>query len=308
MSDWETLRDAFLAHLKGVRAASPHTIRAYAEDTAQLAVWASMRSLSPDALTAEQLRSYVAQLTTERKLARTSVARKAASLRAFFLFLVQQETILKSPAEALLTPKKQKALPKALGESAIATLLVLPDASRADGLRDRAILETLYASGLRASELVALNCSDLAIDVETGEGEVLVTHGKGNKQRLAFLGRPAVLAIGVYLTQGRLALLGTKTTDALFLNRFGDRLSDRAVRRLFDKYAPQDSHKPTPHTMRHSFATHLLDHGADLRVVQELLGHADLATTQIYTQVSTKRLQEAYEKAHPSAANATKKD
>ena len=186
-------------------------------------------------------------------------------------------------------------------------LLAFPDTTRPDGLRDRAILETLYASGMRASELVALDESDLSVDPAAGDGEARIRRGKGGKERIALLGRSAVLALDAYLSSGRPILAGGKTGTALFLNRFGDRLSDRAVRRLFDRACSvvAASHKVTPHTLRHSFATHLLDHGADLRVVQELLGHSDLGTTQIYTFVSDTRLKEVYDRAHPRADDQT---
>ncbi|MBB6051896.1 tyrosine recombinase XerC [Armatimonas rosea] len=299
----DTLRDGFLEHLRRVRRASPHTLRAYAEDLRQFCAWMEeSEGKTLETLTAAEVRTFIAALTTERKLARTTVARKAASLRAFFRYLQRQEVVASSPAQELQTPKRGRSLPKALSEEAVAALLAFPDPSKPDGLRDRAILETLYASGLRASELVGLDIADLALEA-SGEGEARVRQGKGGKERIGLLGRPAVLALERYLSDARPALAQGKPTPALFLNRFGDRLSDRAVRRLFDRACTQVSvsHKVTPHTLRHSFATHLLDHGADLRVVQELLGHADLSTTQVYTHVSTTRLKEAYEQAHPLA-------
>jgi len=297
--------EAFLAHLSTVRAASPHTVKAYAEDLSQFADFARSHGVTqPQAVDAAVVRGFLAHLTTERALARTSVARKAAAVRALFRYLVRRGVVLRSPAANLPTPRKQQPLPKFLDEDAVAALLAAPDASKPDGLRDRAILETLYASGMRASELVALDVGDLAGTPE-GEGTARIRRGKGGKERIALLGRAAVAALRTYLDSGRPALAagGSRRGDALFLNRFGGRLSDRGVRRLFDKYCAEvaASHKVTPHTLRHSFATHLLDHGADLRVVQELLGHADLSTTQVYTHVSTARLQDAYEKAHPRA-------
>ena len=297
LANLDALRDSFLDHLRTVRRASPHTLRAYAEDLRQFCAWSeeNEKELSP-----ESVRAYVASLTLERKLAKTTVARKAAALRAFFKYLQRQGVIVKSPAQELQTPKRPRTLPRALSEETVTALLAFPDSAR-----DRAILETLYAGGLRASELVALDLADLTFDSENGEGEVRLRKGKGNKERIALLGRLAVVALQAYLSTERptLASQGRKPTSAVFLNRFGSRLSDRAVRRLFDSACGTISatHKLTPHTLRHSFATHLLDHGADLRVVQELLGHSDLSTTQVYTQVSTKRLKEVYEKAHPLA-------
>jgi integrase/recombinase XerC len=300
----EQLRDSFLEHLRRVRQASPQTLRAYAEDLRQFCDWLEQNQLSDLALvTDSQVRHYSASLTLERQLARTTVARKAAALRAFFRFLQREGVVVRSPVQELQTPKRPRTLPRALSEDAVAQLLAFPDPTRPDGLRDRAILETLYAGGLRASELVALDLEDIAYDPTSGEGEARIRRGKGGKERIALLGKPAVVALERYQSTARPLLLKDKATPALFLNRFGDRLSDRAVRRLFDRacVAVEAAHKLTPHTLRHSFATHLLDHGADLRVVQELLGHSDLSTTQIYTHVSTQRLQEVYESAHPLA-------
>ncbi len=284
---------AFLGHLGAVRGASPHTLKAYSEDLGQffLAV-----PVAPDAVTPELARGWIASLSVERGLARASVARKAASLRAFFGFLIRRNGIKKNPADGLTLPKKRQPLPKFLSEDAMNALLSAPDS-----LRDRAILEVLYASGLRASELVGLDLLDLTREGEGGEGVIRVRHGKGGKERLALLGQGAMQAIDLYLAQERPALATEKSLDALFLNRFGGRLTDRSLRRLFDKYCNEVAadHKITPHSLRHSFATHLLDHGADLRVVQELLGHTDIGTTQIYTHVSTARLEEAYARAHP---------
>ncbi|HVK04084.1 MAG TPA: tyrosine recombinase [Armatimonadaceae bacterium] len=300
--------EAFLAHLAGVRAASPLTVKAYAEDLAQFSDFARARGVtSPDAVTADLLRAFLADLATGKALARATLARKASSLRAFFRYLVRRGVLAHSPAGNLTTGKRPKPLPKFLSEDAVSALLLAPDASRPDGLRDRAILESLYASGMRAGELVALDVDDLSRTPD-GEGTARVRHGKGDKERIALLGRAAVAALDAYLESGRPALAlaaatSSRPSPALFLNRFGGRLTDRSLRRLFDKYCASvaASHKITPHTLRHSFATHLLDNGADLRVVQELLGHADLGTTQIYTHVTTTRMKDVYEKAHPRA-------
>jgi integrase/recombinase XerC len=302
--------DAFTAHLSAVRGASPHTIKAYAEDLRQFADFLETKSiiLLP-AVETTHVRAYLAFLADERGLSRASIARKAAAVRAFFRFLTRRGVVARSPAQSLTTPRKRQILPKVLNEDAVTSLLAAPNPAQPDGLRDRAILEVLYASGMRASELVGLDIRDLRLEPK-GEGEARIRHGKGNKERIALLGRPAVASLEAYLNGGRPTLLraAKKSTDALFLNRFGGRLSDRGVRRLFDKYCESvaTSHKITPHTLRHTFATHLLDHGADLRVVQELLGHSDLATTQVYTHVSTKRLQQVYDAAHPLAQTSVK--
>ncbi len=304
----EELIDSFVAHLRAVRGASPHTIKAYGEDLTQFAAFAAKSKVTlPENVDTPLLRAYLSGLTTERSLAKTTVARKAASLRAFFRYLVRRGVLTKSPAQNLVTPRKTTPLPKFLSEDGVGDLLASPDATKPDGLRDRAILEVLYASGMRASELVALDISDLRF-TDDGEATARIRHGKGGKERMALLGKAAVTALHLYQKEGRplLAQGGSKPTTALFLNRFGGRLSDRGIRRLFDKYcsAVAAAHKITPHTLRHSFATHLLDNGADLRIVQELLGHSDLSTTQVYTHVTTTRMKDVYEKAHPRGKKA----
>ncbi len=309
----DTDRDAFLAHLQTVRGASPHTLRAYAQDIAQFVDYAHDTHQIRDAQKVDTplVRAYVAHLTTERNLARTTVARKAASVRAFFRFLARRGVVNRSPVQNIVTPRQASPLPKFLSEDATQDLMQAPDAKSPGGVRDRAILEVLYASGIRASELVGLRLDDLTFDAQTGEGTARIRQGKGNKERIALLNQTSVAALTDYLQTARPQLLANApigktnkpTETALFLNKWGGRLSDRGIRRLFDKYCETvaATHKITPHSLRHTFATHLLDHGADLRVVQELLGHADLSTTQVYTHVSTTRMKTAYEKAHPRA-------
>lgn len=295
--------EAFIAHLAAVRGASPLTVKAYAEDLSQFLDYAQKLQPAPAlaAIDTAFLRAYLAHLSSEKGMARTSIARKAASLRAFFRYLTRRGVLTHSPAQNLETPRRKTPLPKFLSEDAVALLLAAPDVSRPDGLRDQAILETLYASGVRGGELAALDVGDILREDDGAEAVLRVRHGKGNKERLALLGSAAVEALETYLANGRPLLLanGRRSTDALFLNKLGGRLSDRGVRRIFDKYCESvaSSHKITPHTLRHSFATHLLDNGADLRVVQELLGHSDLSTTQIYTHVTTTRLKKAYDSA-----------
>lgn len=293
--------------MNGIRRASPLTVKAYAEDLEQFALWAAKAGIAPLSATTNDLRAYLADRTEQDKLARASVARKAATLRSFFRFLARRGIVPASPAANLVTPKRERGLPKFLNEDAVGALLSAPDTTEPGGARDRAILETLYASGVRVAELAALDVNDFAIEAgDLEEGVLRIRRGKGGKERIALLGAAAVVALRFYLSTGRPALLAQKTNAALFLNRFGTRLTDRSVRRVFDKYCESvaASHKITPHTLRHTFATHLLDHGADLRVVQELLGHSDLASTQVYTHVSGARLKDAYEKAHPRATTA----
>ena len=295
-----TYRDAFLHHLEAVKGASPHTVKAYAEDLSQFAAFAETQGVT-DIRAADPalLRSFLAHLEA-LGLARASRARKTASLRSFFAYLAKQSLLPRSPAVGLRSIKTERRLPKFLRSDEMEALLAAPDAATALGLRDRALLETLYASGMRAGELVTLDIAAVNYD----EGVIRVI-GKGDKERVTLLGRQAVFALERYVRKGRpeLVLKADKDSGALFVNRYGGRLSDRGVRKLFDRYcAAALTHlKITPHVLRHTFATHLLSNGADLRLIQELLGHASVATTQMYTHVTTERLQEVYAQAHPRA-------
>ena len=296
----ETCRDAFLQHMESVKGASVHTVKAYAEDLSQLIEFAETQGITDvHAVDSTLLRSFLAYLQS-LGLARASRARKTATLRSFFSYLARQSLLPRSPAVGLRSVKTERRLPKYLRSDEMEALLAAPAAETALGLRDRALLETLYATGMRAGELVALCLSDVDYD----EGVIRVI-GKGNKERMTLLGRQAVFALQRYVRKGRPELLlnAEKDDGALFVNRYGGRLSDRGVRKLFDRYCDAASThlKITPHVLRHTFATHLLSNGADLRLIQELLGHASLATTQMYTHVSTERLQEVYAQAHPRA-------
>ena len=296
----ETCRDAFLQHMEAVKGASVHTVKAYAEDLSQLIEFAETQGITDvHAVDSTLLRSFLAYLQS-LGLARASRARKTATLRSFFSYLARQSLLPRSPAVGLRSVKIERRLPKYLRSDEVEALLAAPAAETALGLRDRALLETLYATGMRAGELVTLCLSDVDYD----EGVIRVI-GKGNKERMTLLGRQAVFALQRYVRKGRPELLlnAEKDGGALFVNRYGGRLSDRGVRKLFDRYCDAASThlKITPHVLRHTFATHLLSNGADLRLIQELLGHASLATTQMYTHVSTERLQEVYAQAHPRA-------
>lgn len=293
----------FLQYLKLARNASSHTVRAYRADIAQfLGYVANLPDIGPNRLTQVQrphARAFLSDLQ-QGGFARTSLARKLASLRAFCRWAVRQGLLSADPTIGLMTIKQEDRLPKFLREAEVDALLAAPDSSTPDGLRDRALMEVLYASGIRAGEAHALDVRDLDLD----DLELRVRHGKGAKERFAMLGAAAVDAVRAYLDAGRPMLAARNsgaTEPALFLNRFGRRLSDRSIRRTFDRYFGLASKrlKTTPHVLRHSFATHLLDHGADLRSVQELLGHAHLITTQIYTHVTKERVREVYDKAHP---------
>jgi integrase/recombinase XerC len=291
--------DHFLEYLRAAKGASEHTCKAYSEDLTQFAGFADEIGIAdPAGVTSAHLRRYAAKI--QQGLAKTSRARKIASLRSFFAFLARRSIIPASPAAGLRAPRLDRKLPKFLRGDEIEALLEAPIKNGVTplGLRDVALLELLYASGIRAAELVGLDTADLDI----GRGVADVT-GKGNKQRVVLLGNHARAAMERYLAEARPRLIGKRKETAVFVNRFGGRLSDRSVRRLFDKYCEDvsDTLKITPHVMRHTFATHLLANGADLRFVQELLGHASVSTTQIYTHVTPERLRAVYTAAHPRA-------
>ncbi|MDP7289905.1 MAG: tyrosine recombinase XerC, partial [Phycisphaerae bacterium] len=228
-------------------------------------------------------------------LSKSTIARKLAAIRSFYRFLVKIDKLTASPVSVVRTPRQDKRLPKCLDIQQIEALLAAPDTASLLGARDRAIIETIYAAGLRVSELVGLDIEDL-----DEFSEVVRIAGKGKKERLCPLGSMAIAAIGQYLK-----MRSSSRTGPLFVNKHGSRISDRSVRRKLDKYLLEAGIDPgvSPHTLRHSFATHMLNAGADLRSVQELLGHSSLSTTQVYTHLTTKRLKEVYDKAHPLAVD-----
>lgn len=290
--------DAYLEHLRTVRQASAHTLAGYANDLRQIRRFLSERADVTDwnQVTPHHLRRYLVALS-EKSYSRASLARKLSSLRSFFRYLRRRGGLEQDPTVGLITPRIGRRLPVFLYLEEMERLLAAPAADTPIGRRDRALLETLYATGLRVSELVSLD-----VDQVTDTDEIRVV-GKGRKERLVFLGNAAQAALREYLSRGRIALAAPREEPALFLNRQGARLTDRSVRRLVHKYALAACarHGLSPHSLRHSFASHLLEAGADLRTIQELLGHASLATTQIYTHVSPGRLQEVYRQAHPRA-------
>jgi site-specific recombinase XerD len=286
---WE--HEAFLRSLSSL---SANTIEAYGRDVADFVTWAERARLAgPAAVDHVVLRRYLAYLST-RRLARRSVARKAAALRRYFGWLRRTGVIPTDPSRRLAAPRGEGRLPHVLKADELDALL--PAAATADPVdrRDRAVVELLYGSGLRVAELCGLRPAD----VDLGRAQLLVW-GKGAKQRQLPMSETSVDAVGAWIDGGRAELVRAETpADALFLNRRGRRLSPRDVRRILDRRATSPTH---PHALRHTFATHLLDGGADLRAVQELLGHADLATTQLYTHVSKERLRTVYEATHPRA-------
>jgi integrase/recombinase XerC len=291
----------FLRHLRSERDASGHTIKSYREDLLALADYLEDddgRCPAVGSITTTELRGYVSALS-EAGYAKTTIARRLAALRSFFRYGQRERWCESNPAAPLRNPRRPAALPHFLSTDEIGKLLAAPSEAAQLGLRDRAILETLYSAGLRVSELVAATDGDL--DLREG---ILRVRGKGRKERLAPLGSYATRALKKWLRARKLAS-NEKTGEGapLFVNRFGRRLTTRSVARMLEKYLQETGLdlRTTPHTLRHSFATHLLDRGADIRSVQELLGHKSLVTTQIYTHVSTASLRAAYEKAHPRA-------
>lgn len=281
----------FLAHLAAGNA-SPYTIRNYRQEIRQFLTFLEEDGVGSWAgVDRHVLRRYLAWLK-DQGYVEASIARKVSEVRSFYAYMVQEGALIVNPLLNLSSPKVPKRLPEYLDLHEIEALLSATDTSR-QRIRDRAILEVLYAAGLRVSELVALDVSD----VDWHKAEIRVT-GKGGKQRIALLGEPALKALARYVH-----MKGDLPTGAVFLNRFGKRLSSRSIGMLLDKYAKIAGldKRVHPHMLRHTFATHLLDGGADLRVVQELLGHANLATTQIYTHVSQARLREIYLKSHPNS-------
>jgi tyrosine recombinase XerC len=285
--------EKFINYLKVEKNSSDHTILNYGIDLKVFSGFLGDKDISSvDHLA---LRRFLADMRAKNYSKRT-VARHLASLRTFFKFLFREGLIKTNPATAIITPKLDKKLPNVLDVAKIDRLMQAPDDRSITGLRDRAMFETLYSTGSRVSELVGLDSDD--VDFISG---VVKLFGKGRKERIVPIGEPALKAIRQYMRSRE----GQKVKDrnAIFLNKAGGRLTDRSVRRILDKHirAASIDMKVSPHSLRHSFATHLLDRGADLRSVQELLGHMNLSTTQIYTHVSTERLKAVYDKAHPRA-------
>jgi integrase/recombinase XerC len=293
---------AFLNYLRIERNASDLTVKSYADDLAHISEFFQEQTGSlpePRQIEVAILRSYVSYLH-ECGYARTTVARRLACLRSFFRYCNREGICETNPAKPLRTPRAGRKLPHFLTTDQVGALLIAPPANLPAGLRDRAILETMYSAGLRVSELVGLNVADW--DRSAG---ILRVMGKGRKERLAPVGSYATKALDHWITVREPdPKAPEKQRAAIFLNRFGRRLTTRSIGRMLETHIQTAglTQQTTPHTLRHSFATHLLDGGADLRSVQELLGHKSLTTTQIYTHVSTRRLRETYEKAHPHAA------
>ena len=288
----------FLDYLHYERNVSPNTIAAYRDDLESFTAFLCNEylTMARDQLELRRVdhlavRSYLAHLS-RRKLSRSSMARHLSALRTFFKWLVREGVVEANPARTVATPKREKHLPAVLQTSDVALLLEQPDTSANLGLRDAAWMELLYASGLRISELVGIDLDDLEL-----RARLVKVHGKGSKERIVPFGSKAEAALRAYLA------VRSSDEDALFVNYRGNRITARSVRRLFDGYLRKAALRAgiSPHTMRHSFATHLLNAGADLRAIQELLGHASLSTTQKYTHLNDWQLIAVYKKAHPRA-------
>ena len=292
--------EAFLAYLRDMRQASEHTLRNYQRDLKTMTEWLAKEA--PDVtdihhLEGRTLRAFIADRAAGGS-APSSIARLVACLRSLGRFLQATERLSHNPASLLRAPKQARPLPHYLDSEEILSLLESPDHHTEAGIRDYAILETLYSTGMRVGELVSLD--DSRIDLYGG---VVVVRGKGKKERLAPLGKPTIRALEQYMLRRDAAHTRGPDERGTFLSVRGKRLADRDIRRILDRHLGNCglSQKTSPHTIRHSFATHLLRNGADIRAVQELLGHASLNTTQIYTHLSMNELREAYKKAHPRA-------
>jgi integrase/recombinase XerC len=289
------LLERFLRHLRLGRNSSEHTVRGYRTDLAEFVAFLGERGAGLEEVDQLTLRAFLARLR-ERNLSRRSLARKVAALRSLYRYLTEQGLLSRNPTLALRSPRLPRTLPMVLDETQAASLVDGAGQNPWLQARDHAILELLYGSGVRASELVGLNLSDVDL-----LSEVALVRGKGKKERLVPLGSYSCAALGEYLRLRRERTLAEE--PALFVNGAGVRLTARTIQRVVQKAARRRGlpAKVTPHTLRHSFATHLLDRGADLRSVQELLGHKNLTTTQLYTHLTTERLRRTYDHAHPRA-------
>jgi integrase/recombinase XerC len=297
--DFPTAIERFLRHMAAERGGSPLTVKSYREDLLQLEEFlVSAGCRTPGEASSVILRRFAAGLHAAGYAAST-VARKLASMRSFFAFGQREGWVRSNPAKPLRSPRRPRKLPKFLTGDEIARLLAAPRPGEPGGRRDRAILELMYSAGCRVQELVNLDDADVDLT-----GATVRIRGKGRRERLGIVGSHARDAVRAWLAERPTAAGATRTsTRPLFTNRFGRRLSVRGVARLLEKHLAIAglAGKASPHTLRHSFATHLLDAGADIRSVQELLGHKSLVTTQIYTHVTTSRLLDAFDKAHPRA-------
>jgi len=290
-----SLVDGYLDHLRVERRLAAHTLESYERDLRALAAYAASIGRTPETLDRHALEAFVRDQMT-RGLSPRSVARSVAAVRGLYRFLVLDRRLEHSPAEDLRPPRAWPALPRFLSLEEVDALIAQPDVSTPRGLRDRALIELLYATGLRVSELVGIRAVDLRLDEQ-----YLTCIGKGNKERLVPIGEEAAAWVRRYQREGRPALLRGRSTPRLFLNARGGPLGRVGFWKILKGYGRRAGLPPTlsPHVLRHSFATHLLERGADLRAIQLMLGHADLSTTQIYTHVLEARLRSLYDRFHP---------
>ncbi len=299
----KNILDLFTDFLEAEKHASPYTVRNYRNDLKRFFLFLRQNNVKTlREVDRQTIRAFMAGLVAEGK-AKASIARTLSAIRSFYRYLMREELISESPAGNTASPKLDRRLPTFLTPEEAKKLVEAPDTSTPVGQRDRALLELLYASGLRISELVGLDVD--TIDLANSE---LRVRGKGLKERLVLIGTPAVRAIEAYLRDGRPELLGEHRNKALFLGRYGGRLPARTAQKILTKYSEVVGKRVYPHKLRHTFATHLLDGGADLKVVQELLGHSSLQTTQIYTHVSKSRARKTYLAAHPLANTGKRED
>jgi len=290
----------FLAYLRHERNASPHTISSYRIDLTQLGRYLEGRKIKLGRVDNVILRGFLAELH-QKNLSKTSVARKLAAIRSFFQFCLKRGRLEDNPAKVVTTPKTDKHVPAFLSEDEMEKFLELPKEDDVLVVRDKAILELFYASGIRLGELVGINLEDFNL----GE-KMLRVRGKGKKERLVPFGRMAAESLAAYLRLRRTIPKMSLDEKALFLNYQGTRITARSVERMMAKYIRRTAirRKVSPHSLRHSFASHLLSRGADLRVIQELLGHESLATTQKYTHLDLKQLLDVYRKSHPRSGGS----
>jgi integrase/recombinase XerC len=294
----ERLLYNYVRYLEVEHHASPYTVRNYTHDLRHFLEFLNAEKVATlEEVDRHLLRHYIASLQ-EEGFEKASVARKMSALRSFYRYLMQENIISSDPMLTVSSPKLEKRLPSFLSNDEVTRLLEAPNNTTPLGQRDRAVLELLYASGLRVSEMARLDLGNVNL-----EAREIRVWGKGSKERVVLMGKPAASALDLYLRQGRKQLLGKSSTEALFINRYGKRLSERSLQKAISRYALESGldKRVFPHMLRHSFATHLLDGGADLRVVQELLGHANLTSTQIYTHVTQSQARKVYLAAHPRA-------
>ncbi|MBE0460703.1 MAG: tyrosine recombinase XerC [Candidatus Aminicenantes bacterium] len=287
--------EQFLSFLTHEKNASKHTIASYRRDLYQLAEYLGKRKITLKDVDNVVLRGFLATLY-EKLNKKSTVARKLAAIRSFFQFCLRKKILDDNPAKVVSTPKQEKHMPSFMSEDEMSMFLDLPQSKKPLDLRDKAILELLYATGIRVSELVGIDLEDINF-----QEKLIRVKGKGKKERLVPFGKKAEESMRIYLQSRYIIHDGEINQEALFLNYKGQRITSRSIERIVDKYIQHSAlhRKISPHSLRHSFASHLLSRGADLRVIQELLGHESLATTQKYTHLDLKRLLEVYKKSHP---------